>query len=248
MKKILGFLILLTACLAVSASSAIGAKTVPKVATGVGFQALVAELAAAYRETGGQIEEIYGGQIPQMVCQLGTTGGANLVISDNATLEDVSELLTFDRYYPLGDTVLVLAFRQGLELKSPQDLLKPEIDRVAHPDPQKAAYGRAAKAFLVSSGLLERVENHLVTFNSVPQVMASLIAGEIDAGFVNRMAIRTFGDQIGGYIEIPNGYPPIHLGLVTLNGGDSDPGLGGFLHFIASPKAREILRKYGVKP
>jgi molybdate transport system substrate-binding protein len=122
------------------------------------------------------------------------------------------------------------------------------VDRVAQPDPKEATYGRAATAFLLSSGLLERVEDHLVTFNSVPQVMASLIAGEADAGFVNRMAIRTSGDKIGGYIEIPNGYPPIHLGLVTLNGVDTDPGFGRFLHFINGPKARDIFRKYGVNP
>ncbi|MDR2140886.1 MAG: molybdate ABC transporter substrate-binding protein [Deltaproteobacteria bacterium] len=218
----------------------------PVVTTGAGYKAMVEALTAAYRATGGEIEELYGGHIGQIVAQIAQGSGANLVISDQATLEAVAGDVKFEKFDPLGDTVLVLAWRQGLSLKSPEDLLGPQFQKVAHPDAQAAIYGRAAAAFLKSSGLGQKLGERLMAVSSVPQVLAYLIAGEIDAGFVNRAVIQASGDKIGGSLEITSGYPPIHLVVATVKGHGQEPGVVKFLEFLQSPKAQEILRQYGV--
>ncbi|MDR1606954.1 MAG: molybdate ABC transporter substrate-binding protein [Deltaproteobacteria bacterium] len=242
----------LALCLALAWAPLVSAQDKPKeaappaITTGAGYKGMVEALAAAYRQSGGQIEEMYGGHIGQMVAQIAQGSGATMVISDQATLEAVKGDVEFEKFYDLGDTVLVLAWRKDLSLKTPEDLLKPEFKIVAHPDSQAAIYGRAAVAFLKSSGLGEKLGTHLLPVSSVPQVLAYLIAGEVDAGFVNRAVAQASKDKIGGSLEIPSGYPPIHMVVAIVKGHGQDPEVTRWLKFLETPEALAILKKNGV--
>lgn len=161
------------------------------VTTGAGYKQMVEELGKAYRESGGALEEMYGGPIGQVLVQIKQGSGADVVISDRGALEAASQGLEFGRIEPLGDTVLVLAWRKGLSLESPKDLEKQEFARVAMPDPKAAIYGRAASAFLKSSGIGEKLGERLAVVSTVPQVFSYLASGEMDAGFVNRVMVLT---------------------------------------------------------
>jgi molybdate transport system substrate-binding protein len=152
----------------------------------------------------------------------------------------------FESFNPLGDTVLVLAYRKGLSLKTPEDLMGKDVKIVATPDPEGAIYGRAAMAFLESSGLKERLGPRLLAVSSVPQVLAYLIAAEVDAGFVNRAVLKSAGDKIGGSLEIAEGYPPIRLVAAVVEGEGADPDVKAFIEFLSGPKAQAILRDYGI--
>jgi molybdate transport system substrate-binding protein len=217
----------------------------PVITTGAGYKTMVEALVAAFRETGGQIEEAYGGHIGQLVAQIAQGSGSNIVVSDQGTLEAVAGDVKFASFTPLGETPLVLAWRKGLSLKEPNDLLKPEFKKVAHPDPKGAIYGRAAVAYLKSSGLGDRLGDKVMAVSSVPQVMAYLVAGEIDAGFVNRAVLKA-DNQIGGSKEIETGYPPIKMVAAVVDGAEADPLIQAFIKFLSSQKAKEILRSFGV--
>ncbi|MDR2422347.1 MAG: substrate-binding domain-containing protein, partial [Deltaproteobacteria bacterium] len=205
------------------------AQNPPAVTTGAGYKSMLEALVKAFREGGGQIEEMYGGHIGQMVAQIAQGSGATMVVSDQATLEAVAGDVQFENFNVLGDTVLVLAYRKGLSLKKPEDLLGQEIKRVAQPDPKGAIYGRAAAAFLKSSGLGERLGDKVMAVESAPQVISYVIAGEVDAGFVNRAVLKAAGDKIGGSLEIPDGYPPIRMVLAVVKGQGDDPGTKAFV-------------------
>jgi molybdate transport system substrate-binding protein len=222
------------------------AKGEATVTTGAGYKTMVEFLAAAFRASGGKIEEAYGGHIGHIVAQISQGSGATVVISDQGTLEDVASLSTFSKFVPLGETPLVLAWRKGATLNSPEDLADKKFERVAHPDPQGAIYGRAAAAYLKSSGLLDKLGDRIMAVSTVPQVMAYLTAGEIDAGFVNRASVRSAGDKIGGSMEITTGYPPIHMVAAVVAGTENDPETKAFVEFLGSDKAKAILREYGV--
>ena len=75
---------------------------------------MVEELGKAYRESGGALKEMYGDPIGQVLVQIKQGSGADVVISDRGALEAASQGLEFGRIEPLGDTVLVLAWRKGL--------------------------------------------------------------------------------------------------------------------------------------
>jgi molybdate transport system substrate-binding protein len=218
----------------------------PFVTTGAGYRPMLEALVAAYKAKGGAISEMYGGHIGQMVAQIAQGSGADIVVSDRATLDAVSQGVEFESYLPLGDTVLVLAWRKGLDLKSPDDLAGDQVKSVSHPDPQGAIYGRAAAAYLESSGLGAKLGDKLQVVSAVPQVFAYVVSGEMDAGFVNRVMILNGAGKIGGSIEITEGYPPISMVAAVVSGRGADPKVQGFLEFLASSEAKEILRKNGL--
>lgn len=216
------------------------------VTTGAGYKTMVKELCRAYREGGGTVEEMYGGHIGQMLVQIKQGSGANVVVSDRGTLDEAAQGVAFDAREDLGGTLLVLAWRKGLTLTSPADLEKPEIRSVSMPDAKAAIYGRAAAAFLESSGIGGRIGDKLSVVSSVPQVFSYLAAGEMDAGFVNRVMILNGGDKIGGSLEIADGYPPLMMVAAVVEGSGQDPEVVRFLAFLRGPRGREILKKNGV--
>lgn len=216
------------------------------VTTGAGYKTMVEELCKVYRESGGTVEEMYGGHIGQMLMQIKQGSGANIVISDRGTLDGASQGVAFDAYEDLGDTLLVLAWRKGVTIASPADLEKPEIKSVSMPDAKAAIYGRAAAAFLESSGIGKKIEGKLSVVSSVPQVFSYLVTGEMDAGFVNRVMIMNGRDKIGGSLEIAEGYPPLKMVAAVIEGNGKDPEVVRFLEFLRSPRGREILKKNGI--
>ena len=214
--------------------------------TGAGYKTMAEELCAAFRESGGAIEEMYGGHIGQMLMQIKQGSDVNVVISDKGSLDDMSQGVEFDAYEKLGGTVLVLAWRKGIEIKSPEDLAKPEIKSVCHPDTQAAIYGRSANKFLTSSGIGEKISDKLSVVSSVPQAFAYLVSGEMDAAFVNRVVVRNGGDKIGGWLEIEDGYPSLDMVAAIVKGSGGDESVKAFLSFLRGEKAHEILRKNGI--
>lgn len=216
------------------------------VTTGAGYKQMVEELGKAYRELGEPLEEMYGGPIGQVLVQIKQGSGADVVISDRGALEAASQGLEFGRIEPLGDTVLVLAWRKGLSLESPKDLEKQEFARVAMPDPKAAIYGRAASAFLKSSGIGEKLGERLAVVSTVPQVFSYLASGEMDAGFVNRVMVLNGGQKLGGWLEIAEGYPPLRMVAAVVQGRETDAGVLSFLEFLKGEKGKEILKRHGI--
>lgn len=225
------------------ASAALAGVTVT---TGVGYKTMVEELCKAYRESGGTIEEMYGGNIGQMLMQIEQGSGANVVINDRGTLDAAASKVVFEAYENLGDTLLVLAWRKGVTITSPADLEKPEIKSISHADPKAAIYGRAAAAFLNSSGIGKKIEGKLSVISTVPQVFSYLVTGEMDAGFVNRVVILNGRDKIGGSMEIADGYPPLKIVAAVVEGSGKDPEVVKFLEFLRGPRGKEILKKNGI--
>jgi molybdate transport system substrate-binding protein len=216
------------------------------VTTGAGYKTMLEALCAAFRESGGAVEEMYGGHIGMMLEQIKQGSGVNIVVSDKGSLDAMSAGVEFDSYEPLGDTLLVLAWRKGIEIKTPEDLTKPEIKSVAYPDAKAAIYGRAATKFLESSGIGAKIQDKVSEVSSVPQVFAYLVSGEMDAGFVNRVMIMNGADKNGGSLEIASGYPSLNMVAGVVKGAGSDPDVAKFVEFLRSPVANEILKKNGV--
>jgi molybdate transport system substrate-binding protein len=217
-----------------------------RITTGAGYKTMVEELSSAFRESGGTIEEMYGGHIGQMLMQIKQGSDVNVVISDKGSLEEMSQGVEFDAMESLGDTLLVLAWRKGIKIESPKDLEKPDVKSVCHPDSKSAIYGRAASKFLESSGIGKNIEGKLSVVSSVPQVFAYLSSGEMDAGFVNRVMVINGGDKVGGWIEIAEGYPSLEMVAAVVKGNGKDPEVAKFLEFLRGEKGKEILKKNGI--
>ena len=190
-------ILLTTAVLAAFGFSA-GASAQVTVTTGGGYVKMVEALADKYEaETGAKVSRAFGGNIGQMLAQVKSGSPVTVVISDATSLE----------------------------LKAPSDLAKPDVKRIAMPDPKAAVYGRAAKEFLDGAAFGKDVAPKMNVVSMVPQVLSYVSQGEMDAGFINLLAARQGKAKLGGFMAVKEGYEPIRM---------------------ASPKADAILDKFGV--
>ncbi len=86
---------------------------------------------------------------------------------------------------------LVLAWpKYGAALFRLDDLLRPEVRRVAIANPEVAPYGLAAKQALEASGLWARLEPKLVIAENVRQALQYLQTGAVEAGLVGPSVVQ----------------------------------------------------------
>ena len=237
---------LITAAAALTLAGAAQAQVT--VTTGGGYIKMVEALTVQYeKDTGAKVEKAFGGNIGQMLAQVESGSPVTVVISDATSLKKFTKALNADAGVRLGDTPLILIWRKGLTLASPEDLTSDAVKRVAMPDPKAAVYGRAAKEYLYGSGLAEKIAGKLNVVSMVPQVMSYVSRAEMDAGFVNLLAARQGKDKIGGFVAVKEGYEPIRMTAQPVKGaaGEADD-VKAFLTWLGSPKADAVLEKFGV--
>lgn len=234
------------AALAIFAAASAHAEV--SVTTGGGYMNMVKELSAAFAKDSGQkVTENYGGNIGQMMSQVAAGNGANVVISDAGTLKQIKSPVKFSETKTLGTTPLVLVWRKGLNLQGANDLGKDQVKSFAYPHPKAAVYGRAAKAYLDGRSDLKGLADKELKISTVPQVMAYVSKGEVDAGFVNLTAARAGKEKLGGSQIIKDGYPSIVMVANVVNGAEKDKDVQAFLKFLDSEKAKAILTKHGIQ-
>ena len=142
----------------------------------------------------------------------------------------------------------MLAWRKGLQLASPQDLNKPEFARIGYPDAKAAIYGRAAVAYMKGNKLFEPLKSKLSMLSTVPQVFSYLVSGDLDAAFVNEAVARKQGDNVGGWMEVREGYTPLLLVAGVVAGQENNADVLSFLRFLKTPEAQRILAGNGLRP
>ncbi len=216
------------------------------ITTGAGYMPMSKELAKAYQQaTGQKAVENYGGNIGQMLAQVAAGNGVNIVISDLGTLKRIKSPVQFSKLQKLGNTPLVFIWKKGSAITGPQDLTTDKVKTFTYPDPKAAIYGRAAKEYL--DGLnVPSLKDKTMQIASVPQVMAYVSKGEVDAGFLNRTAARQGKDKIGGSVEITQGYAPIEIVAAVVKGQENDKDVQAFLNFLNSEGAKKLLVKHGI--
>lgn len=211
------------------------------IAAGAGYKGPLLELYAAFeRETGIEVRAAFG-NMRQVLAQTRDGGQVDLVVGERGFL---AESGLFARDVALGQGRLMLVYAEGIEARELDD---PAIQRIALPDPDKAIYGRAAYQALERSGQLDALRPRLTILSTVPQVAAHLRAGSVEAGFINGTQAQSL-DATPMHIEDvdPALYdaPQIVIGIPqdhTLNASTQ-----AFLDFIATERARDLLKGYGL--
>ena len=80
----------------------------------------------------------------------------------------------------------------------------------------------------------------------MPQVSAYLVAGEVDAGFINLTDAIGLGEKIGGYLPLTSGYEHIVIVAGIIRGHEDKPETKAFLDFLSSATATRIFQDYGL--
>ena len=221
------------------------------VTTGAGYIPMAKAIVQVCKKTvNAPISESYGGHIGQQLMQIHQGNGVNVIITDRGTLESLKSPVALGATLSLGRTPLVLIWRKGLEIKSPEDLVRNEVTRIAAPDAKAAVYGRAAKAWLShqNASLQTALGPKWLEVGHVPQVAAYVSRGEVDAGFVNMLASQKNQAQLGGSLPITEGYPPIEMIAVAVKSEENQPDVKAFLSCLQTPETRAVLTRFGIEP
>jgi molybdate transport system substrate-binding protein len=230
-------------CLALLFGTAHAANNIT-IAAGAGYKKPLLKLYELFTaESGIDVIPIFG-NMRTVISQVESSGRITLAVGDR---EFLSRTNLFDRFIPVGQGKLVLAWAGTPPAEGYHALSGGKVQRVAQPHPQKAIYGRAATQFLERSGFSAQLGKRLLVTATVPQVSSYLVAKSVDAGFINLTDALTLTSEIGGYTELPAElYDPIEIVIGVVKGVDTDTSAQAFLEYLEGPQPLKILTEAGL--
>lgn len=125
-------------------------------------------------------------------------------------------------------------------------LRDPALKSLAIANPEHAPYGRAAKAALISLGLLAALQPKIVTAENIAQTAQFAASGNAELGLISLTSALTLKSE-GQYVVVPaSAYPPILQGVVTIKRSNDLEAAHRFLDYLATPAVRQTLAARGL--
>lgn len=113
---------------------------------------------------------------------------------------------------------------------------------IANPD--VAPYGKAAREYLVSQKLWDKLQGRMTFGQDLGQAYAFVVSGNAELGFVGLSQIQGPGKKISGsYFVIPQkSYKALEQQAILIKETKASK---EFIDFLKSPGAKKIIREYG---
>ncbi|MBD3808294.1 MAG: molybdate ABC transporter substrate-binding protein [Epsilonproteobacteria bacterium] len=155
---------------------------------------------------------------------------------------------TPSRVYAYG--TLILWSANGADLsKGVAGLASPTIKRVAIANPSTAPYGQASMNALRYYKVEAAVKPKFINGESINQVATYVTTKAVDVGFMAKpIVFSPTMKNVGKWVEVdPRSYNKIEQAMVGLKNGSPQNQIAAkkFLRFMASAKARDILKING---
>ena len=213
------------------------------------------DLGPAFREIGPLFEAATGiktsfnfgstGQLAQQIEQgapvdvfaaadaarIAALGARGLVISDTV------------KVYAVGRIVLWTREDSPLRIERVEDLLRPDVRKIAIANPDHAPYGVAARQAMQSAGIWEQVQDRLVLAENVQQALQYAQGGNVDVAIVaHSLAVQGGGRWTLAPAEL---HEPIVQVLAVISRTAHEREARRFADFVTGPQGCEVLQKYG---
>lgn len=122
-----------------------------------------------------------------------------------------------------------------------------DYDRLAIANPELAPYGAAARQVLESLAARERAESRLVVGENIGQAYALVATGNADFGLIALAQLRRPGTTARAcpWLVPAKLHEPIRQRAVLLAHASGNSAARGFLDYLDSPAARDIIRTAG---
>lgn len=199
------------------------------------------------QETGHRVVFNFGstGQLAQQI-----TRGAPVDLFAAANRQFVEELdekgLVFSEtkaLYGVGRITLWQREEGSLEINQLEDLLKPEVQRVAIANPNHAPYGTAAREALTTAGLWEELQPKLILGENISQTQQYAMTGNVDVAIA---ALSISVEKPGQWVLIPDGlHNPLEQMLAVPKNAPHPQEAKQFAAFINGEQGRPLMEKYG---
>lgn len=148
------------------------------------------------------------------------------------------------RDFVANTLVLIEPAEGGLGLRSPADLTRTEVRRIALGNPASVPAGRYARAALTGAGLWDAVAPKAVFAQSVRQALDYVARGEVEAGFVYATDAAIMKDKVRVVAGVPTA-SPVTYPIAVVAGSAQPEAARRFLDFLGTPGARAVLARYG---
>lgn len=228
--------------------------SVPVIAAAADLKFAVTELAAAFKsETGNEVKLSFGstGNFATQIRQ-----GAPFQLFMAADQKFIADLhregFTKDAgdLYAEGRIVLMVPHGSVLKADEAMDDLAAQLEagritRFAIANPEHAPYGLRAEEALRHRGLWDKVQPHLVLGENVSQAAQFALSGNAQGGIIAySLALAPEVRSQGQFALIPHDWhEPLLQRMALLR--NAGPVATEFYTFMKSPRAREIMKKYG---
>ena len=121
----------------------------------------------------------------------------SFIVGDEAFLKKSD--LNITKFERVGRGTLVLVTPKNIKINDVSEIAK--FDKITMPDPKKAIYGIRTNEFL-QNAKMDAVKDKILAVAGVPQVVAYVINGEVQAGFINSTEAVAKKDEFGSIIYI----------------------------------------------
>jgi molybdate transport system substrate-binding protein len=218
--------------------------------------AAAADLQYAFDEVGALFEEETGAKVTFSYGSSGMLaqqieGGLPADLYSSANVEYVDRLrdkglLIEDtqQVYAVGRLALAASTQAGVAVSELEDLLRPEVEKVAIADPGHAPYGRAAEEALRSADLWDELKPKLVYGQNIGAATEYVRSGNAEAGLVALSLV--IQEPAVTYVTVDEGlHQPIQQALAVVKGTKNEELARRFVAFVRGPEGRAVLEKYG---
>lgn len=217
--------------------------------------AAASNLALAFTEAGKVFEEQTNSKI---TFSFGSSGqladqienGAPFDLFASANSKFIDHLQKENLIIP--DTQIIYAYgRIGIatlsggtsSIETLEDLLKPEIKKIAIANPGHAPYGVAAKQALENAGLWEQIENKLVYGKNISDTLTFIETGNVEAGII---ALSLYNEEeVNLHLINEDLHAPLEQSIAVINRTSQENLAKEFIHFIKGPIGKPIMESYG---
>ncbi len=217
--------------------------------------AAASDLTKAFTEVGTAFEKTYNCTV---TFSFGSTGNLSEQIANGAPFDvfaaanesvindlDTKGFIVSETrsLYGLGRIGIVTLKDNTLEVTTMEDLLKPEVKKIAMAKPAHAPYGLAAKQAIESSGLWEELEPKMIYGNNISDTLTLLTTGNVDAAFI---ALSLKDDEVLNFNLLnANMHKPLRQAMAVVKGSKEEVLARKFVEYINSSDGQLIMSKYG---
>jgi molybdate transport system substrate-binding protein len=140
--------------------------------------------------------------------------------------------------------VLIEPAKEGVGIKSLQDLSGAAVKKIAIGKTATVPVGRYTKEVLDAANLWNSLEPRFVQADSVRQVLDYVSRGEAEAGFVYRTDAAVMGDKVK-VVLTATGHTPVTYPVAVVSDSKEKRLAQDFIAFLSTDAAQQTLARYG---
>ncbi|GAE27061.1 molybdenum ABC transporter [Halalkalibacter wakoensis JCM 9140] len=217
--------------------------------------AAASDLTLAFTEVGALFEEETGtkvtfsfGSTGQLADQIENGAPFDVFAAANISFVDrlrENELIFADSQttYAFGRIGMATLPNSSLQVETVEDLLQPELKKIAIANPDHAPYGLAAKQALETAGIWEDVKDKLVYGRNISDTLTFIETGNAEAGII---ALSLYQEGNVNFEMIDSDlHEPLEQSIAVINRTSQEALSREFIEFILGPTGKPIMESYG---